>query len=260
MRRFYFSLVAALIAMTTAASAQFVQNEASTQPLSNNNAGNIFSSMTTENYNRIYVGYNPVKMNWEKYQSDWEDSFPIKNGVTLGYLHGSNITKNLPLYLEWGANFQYIFGKYSDSYSNDYGEYSETTKVNMFSLNVPINLAFRFSFNNNDLSITPYLGLNFRVNLAGNRKYEWEEDEDGYYEEESETLNIFSSKDFEDDGMSDYAFKRFQAGLNLGVGLTYKSVYVGVGHVIDFSKIANYEDEDFVGKLGVTTISLGIAF
>jgi opacity protein-like surface antigen len=251
MKKFYFSLVVAFMAMTTMASAQFVQSVTTTQ--SKSTSGNIFSSMTTDDYNRIYVGYNPTNIKWSEAQSEMEDSFPLKHGITVGYLRGSNIVKNLPLYIEWGANFQYLFGKYHDS--SDFGE--ETININAFSLNIPINLAFRFSFKNNDLSITPYLGPNFRINLAGKFKLKWEDSYGDYSEEEK--YNLFS-KD-EDDGFGDSAWKRFQVGFNFGINLSYKALNVGVGYVTDFSKIADYdEDEDCDGKLGVTTISLGVNF
>ena len=264
MKKFYLSLVVAFMSMTTIASAQFVQNDTTVQQTSNNNIGNIFRSMTTDDYNRIYVGYNPTKITWNHYQSDFDYFLPLKHGITVGYLHGSNIVKNLPLYIEWGANFQYLFGKetYTEGYSD--WEYEETAKLNVFSINVPINLSFRFSFKNNALSITPYLGLNFRLNAAGTRKYECKEWYDGEFDESyEETYKLFSTKDMDDGGMGDYAFKRFQVGFNVGVGLSYKALYIGVGHVVDFSKIAKYEDfedENVTGKLGITTITLGINF
>ncbi|MBR5201056.1 MAG: hypothetical protein IKW31_04825 [Alistipes sp.] len=256
MKKFYFSLVVAFMAMTTVASAQFVQSETTTQQ-PKSTTGNVFSSMTTDDYNRIYVGYNPSKITWSEYQSDYESSFPLKHGITVGYLHGSNIVKNLPLYIEWGANFQYHFGKYHES--DD--DWEETRKINIYSINLPVNLAFRFSFKNNNVSLTPYMGLNFRVNVAGNLKFEGVYEDDYYGDDEWDyEYNIFS-KD-EEDGMGDYAFKRFQVGFNVGVNFSYKAFNIGVGYVADFSKIVNWEEdgEKLTGKFGVTTLSLGINF
>lgn len=253
MKKFYFSLVVAFMAMTTVASAQFVQSETTTQQ-PKSTTGNVFSSMTTDDYNRIYVGYNPSKITWSEYQGDYEFLFPLKHGITVGYLHGSNIVKNLPLYIEWGANFQYLFGK--KHFSDD--GYSETMNISTYSLNVPVNVAFRFSFKDNDLSITPYLGLNFRVNLAGKYKGKYEND---YYDDSGEyEYNLFS-KD-EEDGMGDEAFKRFQVGFNVGVNFSYKAFNIGVGYVADFSKIYNWDEggDKLTGKLGVTTLSVGINF
>lgn len=256
MKRLYYLLVVAFVAMATNASAQFVQSSGEQNSMSTTNSGasNFFKKMPSSDYNRFYIGYNPTKIKWEDYQSEWEDELPFKHGVTVGYLHASNIVKNVPLFLEYGANFMYSFGKYK--YSDDYYvEYTQIIKANMYSVNVPVNLALRLSFNNDKVAITPYLGLNFRVNVAGNLKMEVEDDGDS----ESWTNKLFDSSN-DDEAMDDYAFKRFQVGLNLGVGLTFNSFYIGVGYVTDFSKIANYDDDDYVGKLGVTTLSLGIAF
>lgn len=249
MKKFYFSLVVAFMAMTTVASAQFVQSETTTQPKST--SGNLFSSMTTDDYNRIYVGYNPAKIKWSEDQSDMEEYYPLKHGITVGYLRGSNIVKNLPLYIEWGANFQYLFGK--DHFS--YDDSSETINISTYSLNVPVNVAFRFSFKDNDLSITPYLGLNFRVNLAGKFKGTYEDDYYGFSEEYE--YDLFS-KD-EEDGLGDY-WKRFQVGFNVGVSFSYKALNLGVGYVVDFSKLVDFDDDGPTGKLGVTTLSVGINF
>ena len=252
MKKFYFSLVVAFMAMTTVASAQFVQSETTTQPKST--SGNLFSSMTTDDYNRIYVGYNPAKIKWSEDQSAGEEYYPLKHGITVGYLRGSNIVKNLPLYIEWGANFQYLFGK--ERFSDD--GYSETINISTYSLNVPVNVAFRFSFTDNDLSITPYLGLNFRVNLAG--KYKGKYESDYYGDSEEYEYNLFSKKEEDENGLGDYAWKRFQVGFNVGVSFSYKALNVGVGYVADFSKLVDYDDEDVTGKLGVTTLSVGINF
>lgn len=242
MKKLFVVLVACVIATT--ASAQFV-NSGNVKSGSSSNA--IFSA--TDDYNRIYFGYNPTSIKWEDYQSDNEKMVPLKSSLTLGYLHASNLTKSLPLFIEYGANFQYSFGKNSDSGD----DWSDTTKINMFSLNIPINLAFKFKFN--DCALTPYVGLNFRVNMAGKYKYEYDYgDIDG---SGSEDFDMFDDSDEE---MGEAAAKRFQAGINVGVGFSYKAFYLGVGYVSDFSKIIDYSDNDIVGKIGVTTLTLGINF
>jgi hypothetical protein len=253
MKRLYYLLVVVFVAMATNASAQFVQstNQQATMNTTYNSGADFFAKMPSMDYDRFYVGYNPVKIKWEDNQSQNEDVCPFKNGITVGYLHASNIVKNFPLYLEYGANFMYSFGK--DKTSS--GSQKTTYKTNMYSLNVPVSLALRLSFNNDKVAMTPYLGLNFRLNIAGNIKKEVSNRGDS----ETETSKLFDSSDNEH-AMGDRAFKRFQTGFNFGVGFTFNSVYLGVGHVVDFSKIAEYEEGDYVGKLGVTTISLGIAF
>ena len=41
----------------------------------------------------------------------------------------------------------------------------------MLSLNIPVNLLYRFNITD-DFSISPYFGLDFRINLLGKNKYE----------------------------------------------------------------------------------------
>ena len=213
-----------------------------------NAALDFFGKMDSSDYNRVYVGYNPVNLKWNDFDSLIGDALPFKNGLTVGYLHASNILKGVPLYIEYGGNLMYTFGKdsYSDEYDGDL--YKEVIKANLFSVNVPVSLSLRLSFNDNKMSITPYLGLNFRVNLAGNLKYTYED---------SYKVNLF-----DEDDMDDSAVKRFQIGFNCGVGFTYAKYSLGVGYTTDFSSLIKAGDEDFElkGKLNVVMISLGYNF
>ena len=126
----------------------------------------------------------------------------------------------------------------------------------MYSLYVPVNLAFRFGFNDNKVAITPYLGLNFRVNLAGNLKTETEYDDDYYGDSDTTDDKLFDDSDEE---MGKSAFKRFQVGFNVGVNLAFSGFNIGIGYTTDFNKICSAFDK-YDGKLGVTTISVGFAF
>ena len=54
--------VVAFLTMATTASAQFVQSNASAPASS----GNIFASMPTDGYNRVYFSYNPVSASWSE--------------------------------------------------------------------------------------------------------------------------------------------------------------------------------------------------
>lgn len=228
-----------------------------------NAALDFFGKMDSSDYNRVYVGYNPVNLKWNDFDSLIGDALPFKNGLTVGYLHASNILKGVPLYIEYGGNLMYTFGR--DSYSEEYdGDlYKEVTKANLFSVNVPVSLSLRLSFNDNKMSITPYLGLNFRVNLAGNLKYTYKERYYDYYDdvyvtdEDSYKVNLF-----DEDDMDDSAVKRFQIGFNCGVGFTYAKYSLGVGYTTDFSSLIKAGDEDFElkGKLNVVMISLGYNF
>lgn len=282
MKRFSF-LVVALLVMTTSAFAQFTQSNNAVETKSSFNGGNFFSKMSTDDYSRLFVGYNPVSADWKELESQIKKSYPMENGLTVGYMYGKNVLKNLPLYVEFGANVGWIFGKHEDKESEDDYKYTLENSLNMFSLNIPVNVAFRFSFNDNKIAVTPYLGLNFRINMAGTMKSTQVVSGDDTKVTTIVNTNLFSSdaqEPEEDDldidgdvdegkytieasvGMGDWAFKRFQVGFNIGVAVDFKSLHFGIGYVTDFSRIANYEENDyeFACKLGVPTISLGVNF
>ena len=254
-------LVVAFFAMATTASAQFAQSNAGGQ----GKGGNIFASMPTDGYNRVYFGYNPVVVAWNEGGALYNKMYPVKNGLTLGYLRGTNIVKSLPLFVEYGANLQWTFGRSRTDW--DYTDLS--TRFNMLSINVPVNVAFRFSFFNDDFSVTPYLGLNMRFNVVGVTKHIYD-DYAGGGEEVTIKYNMFSEEDELEEvsdgvyktGMGEgYALKRFQVGFNCGVAFSYKEYTFGVGYVTDFNKILKADvDYPITARMGVTTISVGYNF
>ena len=212
-----------MFAFVTNTSAQFV-NTGNSQKLKNSsNSGSLLSNMTTDNYARLTFSYNPV-------------------------IGGVNLTNKAPLYLEYGLNYQGAFGKYKAD--------GGAIRTNLHSLNIPLNLAFRLSFNDNKISITPYIGLNGRINLAGSQKVDYFDNR--YYDDQK--LDLFDDSTTSEEGVGKQAFKRFQIGMNLGVGFSFSAFYLGVGHTFDFTKIANWAEADYEAKYGVTSISIGVNF
>lgn len=273
MKKFQLFLTICLLAVATNASAQFANTGASGGSTTQKSGSVLVKD--TDNYSRFYIGYNPIKA-----KIDQKDADDMKfHSLAFGFTQGINLVKTLPLFLEVGGNLSYSF------HSEDYGEtiwgedYEEdlsgdTTipdlrqKYSVFSLNVPVSVAYKFSFGNKGLSLTPYLGLNFRFNLAGTMKYVFKNyddvaDEQGWdnyvdnYEDWLKNMEMQEkTKLFDDDKkeMGNDAWKRFQVGFNFGLGFSYKALYVGVGYTTDFSEIAKKS------KLGVTTLSLGVNF
>lgn len=248
MKKIYTILTLVLLMVATSASAQFTNMGGG--ETSSSGGGSALSQMSTDHYNRIYFGYNPTKISWSDYQDECEEEIPFKSGFTLGYLGGINLTKKAPLFVEMGFNLQYSMGKEVEEDFDGYEGLDYTTKVWMLSMNIPINLAFKLSFADNKASVTPYVGLNFRANFAGDLSYIGEYDGD----EEKESISLF------DDKLEDMAFKPFQVGINAGVGFSYKALYLGVGYTTDFMKIANYPDGDYEGRFGSVSLTLGINF
>ncbi len=267
-------LLLAFMGLATTASAQFVTS-------SGNNSGNgmsqqgggssfDFTSVKTSGWNRVYVSYNPSKINFSDDDYEFIDGEDIKfKGFTVGYLRGFSLTKKVPLYMEIGLGFQYRNYKYSDDeiypmlseeayededLNTNFSDDDVTLKYTMMSLNIPINLLYRFNINN-DFSISPYFGFDLRFNIKATQKSEWTAYTDYDYEdtEEQEWSNdCFDKKDMGDD--DDYVWNRFQAGWHIGVGLDYKALHIGVEYGKDFNELCKK------AKLSTTSITLGVNF
>lgn len=231
---------------------------------------NFLYSMSTKDYNRFYVGYSVPNIIWKAPVESNKEDYPFTQGFHVGYLHASHLSKKIPLYLEYGVNFQYLFGRASQHYNSGGGNshFWITNWGSMYSLNVPLNLAMRLGFHGGEKAITPYLGVNLRYNVGGAIKQrERGTTHPSYGYEETDKIALFDKSD-DRYAMGDKAFERFQVGVNFGVGYTYKKLYVGVGCTFDAMRIANavktgksYQEKyHIVGSLSVVNISMGVQF
>ena len=168
-------------------------------------------------YNRLSVGYNATFMSAGGLSTTC-------NGFTAKYVHGFGLSKTIPLYLEAGLKLNMDF--WSNTETNSGWGVTETDKFNMLYVGIPVNVAYRLSFNNN-ISLQPYTGINFRVNIYGQHTTEFS------YKGEKESKSESESLVFGDDG-----WKRFQMGWQIGLGLNLKKFYLGFEYGLDFMKIA----------------------
>ena len=236
MKKFKLFVLAAFLGLATSASAQFVNSGSSNSSASSTSSSFDFTSVKTNGWSRIYVSYLPSKM---KLDYDDADDFKFK-GFQVGWLKGFGLTQRLPLYMEAGAAIQYR--SYKDEESDSYYDFSQ--KCNLLSLNIPVNLLYRFNIKD-DFSISPYFGLDFRINLLGKNKYE--ETYDG--DTDSWDVNLF-----DDDDMDNEAWKRFQAGWHIGVGFDYRIIHIAIEYGTDFNEIAEKS------KFATPAITLGLNF
>lgn len=246
MKKFKLFVLAAFLGLATSASAQFVNSGSSSSSASSTSSSFDFTSVKTDGWSRIYVSYLPSKVKF-----DYDDADDMKfKGFQVGWLKGFGLTQRLPLYMEAGAALQYR--SYKDEESDSYGGYevSYSDKYNMLSLNIPVNLLYRFNITD-DFSISPYFGLDFRINLLGKEKLEYTANG----ETESEDFNLFDKGDMEELYESDEAvWKRFQAGWHIGVGVDYRIIHIAVEYGTDFNEFAEKS------KFATTAITLGLNF
>lgn len=236
MKKFKLFVLAAFLGLATNASAQFVNSGSSNSSASSTSSSFDFTSVKTNGWSRIYVSYLPSKM---KLDYDDADDFKFK-GFQVGWLKGFGLTQRLPLYMEAGAAIQYR--SYKDEESDSYYDFSQ--KCNLLSLNIPVNLLYRFNITD-DFSISPYFGLDFRINLLGKNKYEETYDGD---------TDSWDGNLFDDDDMDNEAWKRFQAGWHIGVGFDYRIIHIAVEYGTDFNEIAEKS------KFATPAITLGLNF
>lgn len=255
MKRFQLLLTACLLLMATTASAQFSNTGSSG---SKSKSGSVLS-MNTDPYTRVFVGYSPLKLTAKAStpHGDTEEDMNFK-GITAGLVHGISLSDRLPFFVELGANLQYSAHKdeESDDYPDEYYRWTEETKYWFLSMNIPVNLSYKFSLADDKFGITPFVGLNFRVNFTGENYVKGKEASYSY----SHCANLF---DDSKDEMDIAAWNHFQMGLNVGLNLNYQNLSLGVQYTTDFMPIYKFDDGhnyEYKGNVGVTTISLGVLF
>lgn len=87
-------------------------------------------------------------------------------------------------------------------------------------------------------SITPYAGLDFRVNLLFN----------GSYDGESESL-------FDDPDMN-----RFQMGWHIGTRFEFNRISLGLSYGTDFIKLYNYSDDGEYDRWSTNNLALSVGY
>ena len=234
MKRFYGLLLLALVAVAPKLSAQNLQ----------------FSGDT---YNRAYASYSPLNMNWDKGADVNARLFPLTTGISLGYLESAKLfDSSLPVLVEYGVNLQYNMGKEIDYPTGTLLDASSECRVNTLAVNVPVHAALNLKLNK--VSINPYLGVNFRINLLGNQTTI------NKLGDTTTTTKIRLFDDSDEKGAADdAAWERFQTGLSYGVAVSYSRYTFGIGFISDLMPIVDWDD-DYTAKMSMTTISFGYAF
>lgn len=148
------------------------------------------------------------------------------------------------------------------------GNYDLKASYSTLNLKVPVNLAYKFTFG--DVSLIPYAGLNFKLNLLGKMKFALDDSDDlpeGSSEEDlwddlkdyndfSQSTNLLDKKEMEDNlgADKDQVWKRFQMGWQIGVGLDYNNLHVGLGYTKDIMELCKKV------KTSSVMVSLGYNF
>lgn len=157
------------------------------------------------------------------------------SGIGVGYSAAFGLSRHIPLYIETAPSVNWYFKNktiegYDEGYDEDYYEdYKEDYKVkfNLLSVNVPVNIGYRFAIGESGFAIEPYTGLYARINALGKMK------------PGGESIDIF-----DDDDMDGDAASRVQVGWDIGANFVWKNIYLGISYGADFNKFLKIWDED----------------
>ncbi len=145
-------------------------------------------------------------------------------GLALNYTRAISLTQSAPIFLEVGLGGQYSFKSEDDQ------------KFKIVSAKVPINFIYSYAIPGSDITLDPYVGMNFRVNIWGEYK--------DYY---GKTSDLFDSNEGD--------WNRFQVGIHFGLKARFNNkFFIGAGYGLDFSEIAKKI------KVNEGSISLGLVF
>ena len=220
----------------------------------------LFAYNASAQYNRFEAAFVAANL---KYDDGEFSETQNPKGAELGFIHGFGLSKSMPLFLEVGGRLQFLHlnedegGDYYDDDDYDYRRYyddddyyygkfvnksddeDEDISLNVLNLSVLVVATYKFDITDK-FSIAPQFGFNLKFNLVA----KWKEEFDG----ESESYSWFDEDEF------DETAKRFQFGLNAGVGFSFSKFYLGYRFQPDLSEFV----KDY--KTNANVITLGINF
>ncbi|MGN1262865.1 MAG: outer membrane beta-barrel protein [Prevotella sp.] len=181
-------------------------------------SSNTMTQRESSNYSRLNLSYQSL---------DFGGDYSL-SGVGLSLIKGISVSSSSPIFVETGLGVTYAF------HSEDESGYE--VKDKFLSIEVPVNLTYKWAITD-EINLAPFVGVYFRGNLLAETKVEWDRD------------------DYKADWFDDYDAKRFSFGWNIGLGLEYSSLYVGVSYGADITELI--EDADKPSKFSAT---LGLKF
>ena len=233
----------------------------------------VAGSANAEDYNRVAISYDNTSYGYNKdyklsYDDDEDPSFST-NGFGLNYIHGFGLSNSLPMFLEVGGNINFNF--YSNTEEFKFMGETEKYKSQFQNINlqVPVNFVWRFNVVD-DLTIAPYVGLNFKVHFTSKmRAYmdgEW--DDKAEEDEAKQWMNLFSDDKDKGTGNKDLTWNRFQMGWHVGVTFQYSQWSLGVQYGTDFISAYRHtfkaadidEDRDWTPAINTVNLKLSLGY
>jgi hypothetical protein len=166
------------------------------------------------------------------------------SAVSILWTKARSLTASQPIFLETGFGLQYSW--WSD------GDKDKDGKKSWWfgSVKVPINVIYSYNIPNTSIHLDPYVGINLRLNVYGQYKYEDKNNDFDYA--------LFDDDEYEPGKgykVSRDKWNRFQVGWHIGCRARFNdSFFVGVAYGKDFSEIAEK------CKIAETTLTAGFVF
>lgn len=160
------------------------------------------------------------------------DVSSIRTGLNVSFIYGTQLTAVAPLYFETGLGYA---GKGGESTFN-----GQKFTYDLDYIELPLLLKYKY-YATPDISVEPFAGAYAAVGVAGNIK--------DYGNREA-----YSS--FNGDANS--SFRRWDAGLKVGCGVSFQMFYVGLSYDIG---LANVGHDDFdTTHTGSLNLDFGVTF
>lgn len=233
MKKLFFMAFAVL--MSAGASAQLISS-------------NTVTHKESANYNRLNLSYNSLGLDKKLFDNDEKD-LATMNGLSISWTKGISISSSSPLFIETGLGLTYAWKSVEEKEDG----YEDKITNTFLGLTVPVNLVYKWNVPNTDINIAPFVGLYLRGNIVGNSNYEWS----NLYDSGDEDTNWFN--DYDDDDDPGWGASRFSIGWNIGVGLEYSKLYVGLSYGSDLNNFIDI-DKGPSSKIGTFAATVGFKF
>lgn len=184
----------------------------------------------TDNYTRIHASYVTAGISNTAFT-------PLPSidpkGVSIGILQGFSLTDELPLFLEVGANLNWLHSAADVVGANVVVGDRKFTNMNFA---VPINGAYKYTLNDK-VAFSGHAGINLKVNMFSIDKFHYKIGGASA----DEKVNYLKKDDM---GGRDNRGNIFQLGGQVGAGVHLADFYLGWQFQLDFMKTIEWDNGD----------------
>lgn len=186
-----------------------------------------------------------MSINWES-----GSGLPKAKGISAEFIKGQPIGHS-NLLAEYGgrASWSHAVSKYTNNFTN------ETRRNTFLNVSLPLCAAYQFRLHDGEWHITPFFGPNFKFNVMASYKDVVRNND----------MSLISKK------RTNYLNREelhpaniFQFGLDMGIGITFRKLYIGYTFQPDLTKLIDsgwtFSGEAPNCKTRSSMLSVGIIF